>query len=80
MKTHEYAFDIKLAAVVRVKAASEKKARAYVLKYLDCVDLSNGEKVAVKGDVVVTEASAEMDDVCGPFLFEVDGEPVEGEE
>ena len=69
--THEYAFDVKLAAVIRVTAESEEQART-MLRDFDGIggfqirDLPTG--------LVVTEASV---DDANPLLFEVDGEEAE---
>ena len=38
--THEYLFDVKLFASIRVRAASEKEARAILDECLDCAELS----------------------------------------
>lgn len=73
---HAYAFDIKLAAVVRVTAVDEATALAAIERHLDAADLM----VAFKdrdASVVVTEASVYIDDVAGPLLFEIDGEEVD---
>jgi len=77
----EFAFDIKLSAVVRVKASSEKAARKILPEVLDSLDLTSCEidgfndSQGVK-NVVLTEASISMDDEEGPYLFEIDGEDV----
>lgn len=72
----EYAFDVKLQAVARVTADSEDAARAAIRAELDAYDVSS-ETAAENGAVIkLTEAS-----VCGDsgYLFEVDGEPVDGD-
>ena len=75
----EYAFDAKLWAVVRVKAKSEKAARAAMEQVLDACDLSpaflDGYNEAKKMRVVVTEASI-GNDPSEAELFEIDGEYV----
>lgn len=78
MTEHEYAFDVKLAAVVRVKAKSKAAALRAVQWALECADL----KVGFAPDewhegVTLTEASMAMDDANGPHLFNVDGEEIE---
>lgn len=65
MSTHEYAFDVKLAAVVRVTARSETDARRK-LHGIDAVDLAATPADGLR----ITEASV---DDCDPYLFEVDG-------
>jgi len=78
--SHEYAFDVKLFAVVRVEAANEAAARKALTKVLDCMDLSDATidgMNSVLGDVKITEASLDSDDSVYPHgaeLFEVDGE------
>lgn len=67
----EYAFDITLCAVARVKATSEKEARRRMHEVIDCIDLS-GTPGTVQHCVTLTEAS--QDQSVEPLLFEVDGE------
>ena len=68
---HEFAFDIVLAASVRIRAPSEAEARAQLADVFDCADLS------------VCHAGVKMNDTfeaslaeARPLLFEVDGEAV----
>jgi hypothetical protein len=76
---HEYAFDVKLAAVVRVRAKDRETAEAVLSDCLDCADfdVSVSDK---HGSAKVTEASIEVDDADYPRLFEYDGENVEFDE
>lgn len=67
---HEYAFDVKLWACVRVSANSEAEARQKMLDALTCFDVSYAED-----GVRLTEASIE-DDGEASELIEVDGEAV----
>jgi hypothetical protein len=76
---HEYAFDVKLAAVVRVSAKDRDTAEAVLSDCLDCADL-NVSIVGRHGNAKVTEASIEADDADYPRLFEFDGENVEFDE
>ena len=71
MKLHEYAFDVKLFAAIRVKAVSEAEARAILQDVVDCIDCNAGEWP--DGSPIVFEAS--VDDAEGGHLFEIDGEP-----
>lgn len=72
MKTiREYAFDVKLFAAIRVKAASEAEARATLQDAVEYIDCNAGEWP--DGRSIVFEAS--MDDAEGGHLFEIDGEP-----
>ena len=70
----EFAFDVKLAAVVRLEAESEEDATQILRRVLDCIDLSR-ETLDDFSNMRLTEANIYIDDVDGPLLFEVDGEP-----
>jgi hypothetical protein len=76
MNKHEYAFDIKMFAVVRVQADNEEKARSALERALDCADLMV-RLSDVDGDMLLTEASMHLDDELGPSLFEIDGQMAE---
>lgn len=67
MAEQEYAFDIQLYAVARVRAKSEKEARRKMHDVIDCIDIGYNED-----GVKLTEASQAQDKE--PLLFEVDGE------
>lgn len=69
---NEYAFDITLAAALRVKASSEADARAVLAEVLDCADSNFG--AWRNGDPILAEASLRG----VPQLYEVNGETVEG--
>jgi hypothetical protein len=80
---HEYAFDVKLVAVVRVKAESLETARESLKAVLDCVDMSdaalegfNNEQGRTGISAKVTEVSLSVDDVGFPCLIEIDEEAV----
>lgn len=71
-KQHEYAFDIKLWAVVRVMATSEKKAREAIISTLDCADLS--KLTLTDPTVKITEASTIAPEEGEEYKpFEIDG-------
>lgn len=75
----EFAYDIKLAAVVRVKARSSSEAKAFLATALDCVDLKfTFDAKDCRGRI--TEASLSVDDGEYPYLFEVDGISTESSE
>jgi hypothetical protein len=76
MADREYAFDIKLQAVARVRAASEDAARAAIRAELECLDVGCEVKAQNGATITLTEAS-----ICGTsgYLFEVDGEEVDGD-
>lgn len=76
---HDYAFDVKLAAVVRVRAKDRETAEAMLSDCLDCADF-NISIAGKYGNAKVTEASIEVDDVEYPRLFEFDGKNVEFDE
>jgi hypothetical protein len=73
MAKHEYLFDVKLFAAVRVKAESEDEARTMLKKAFDCADCNGG--AWPNGDPITFEAS--LDDPANDELIEVDGEFVE---
>jgi hypothetical protein len=72
MERHEYAFDVKLAAVARVVAFDEASARNAIARLLDAADVLRvfSDKDA---RVLITEISAYVDAEDGPVLFEIDG-------
>ena len=72
---HEYAFDVKLAAVVRVWTTSEENARSALFRLVDALDLMVPAKDG-EASVLITEASVH-DDEHWPHLFELDGEEID---
>lgn len=74
--SHEYAFDVKLYAVVRVRAKSECEGREAVLSFLDAADITSVVE-SHAGRPHVAEASIYVDDETGPYLLEIDGEEVD---
>lgn len=70
---HEYAFDVKLFAVVRVRAKDEQTARDLIQNNVDGMDLSAGNIYGDGWSLTLTEASADGE----PDLFEIDGEDPE---
>lgn len=72
----EFAFDVKLYAVIRVKALDQKKAESALATAMDCANLNISIAVD-SGTVTLTEASVCVDDDEFPRLFEVDGIPIE---
>lgn len=68
---NEYAFDITLAAALRVKASSEADARAVLAEVMECADSNFG--AWRNGDPILAEASLRG----VPSLYEVNGETVE---
>ncbi|TVR06652.1 MAG: hypothetical protein EA385_15145 [Salinarimonadaceae bacterium] len=67
----EFAFDVKLWAVVRCTAPDEATARTFVREAVDCLDI--GTVIERDGcNLTLTEASAEGD----LDLVEIDGEAV----
>lgn len=69
--THEYAFDVKLFATVRVNAATEAEARAMIREHIECADANFG--AWPNGDPILAEASVDDDEIP---LIEIDGEAV----
>jgi hypothetical protein len=71
-ETHEYAFDVKLFAAIRVKAKSEAEARAMMR---ECISAATANLGAwPNGDPIVCEVSC--DDTDHDTLYEIDGEDV----
>lgn len=73
---HEYAFDVKLWAVARIRAKDEGRARQIAKEFMECLDIGlhadskNREDLDDNEEVRLTEASSE-----GGFdLFEIDGQ------
>lgn len=71
---HEYAFDVKLIAAIRIKAEDEATARKLLREYLDAAESNFGHDR--DGNPLLGEASLDVDDASGPHLYEVDGEEV----
>jgi hypothetical protein len=64
---HEYAFDVKLLAAIRVKAANETEARELLSQHLNCADTNLG--AWPDGSPILAEASIDGE----ADLYEVDG-------
>lgn len=71
-ETHEYAFDVKLFTLVRVKASSEAEARKKLEAHFACTDANFG--AWPDGTPITGEAC--MDEPGFDELVEVDGEAV----
>jgi hypothetical protein len=71
MTIKEYAFDVTLFAVIRVKATSEKAARAMIRDALN----GSGANLGAWPDGAPIMAEVSADGICGPC--EIDGEPAE---
>ena len=67
----EFAFDIMISAVARVKAVNEDEARMFMDEILEGVDLN-----FVHGPIKLTEASIVIGGDDEPELFEIDGKEV----
>ncbi len=67
---HEYAFDIKLTATIRVNAGSEEEARELLDVYLDAAHVEYGTDK--EGRILSGEASLATG-TDEPVLFELDG-------
>ena len=68
---HEYLFDVKLFAAIRVKASSEKEARAMMVEAIECNTGNIGEWP--NGDPIMCEVSLDDNPENNP-LIEIDGE------
>lgn len=69
---HEYAFDIKLGAVVRVIAQDEDEARRMLM---DLSTIGGVPGPSMPPGMTITECS--IDDVDTACLFEIDGDDPE---
>lgn len=70
---HEYLFDVKLFASLRVKAKSEEEARALMAMSINCNTANLG--AWPNGNPIICEIS--LDCPANDELVEIDGEPVE---
>lgn len=75
---HEYAYDIKMFAVIRILARNRKEAKKVLDRALEKLDLeienrSNDELLKES----IESSTIYIDDAAGPYLFEVDGESTE---
>ena len=70
---HEYLFDVKLFASIRIRAASPAEARKQLNALLDCATVNFGADA--NADPVIGEASLAQDD-GGADLVEIDNEAV----
>lgn len=69
---HEYLFDVKLFAAIRVRAVDEYEARAMMSQ---CIDASTANLGAwPNGDPIIAEVS--LDEPENDELIEIDGEAV----
>lgn len=67
---HEYAFDVRLQAVIRVKATSIKQARKHMRQVVDAADAKS-----LPPSVQLTEFSLSEDgELDNEQPFEIDGE------
>jgi len=71
----EFAFDVKLFAVVRIKAQNEKEARRKLAYFEDEFDLF-ANLTDSTSEVVLTSASFDDNGAENAELFEIDGESV----
>lgn len=75
---HEYAYDIKMFAVIRILARNRKEAEKILDRALDKAELeienhSNDELLKES----IESTAIYVDDAAGPYLFEVDGKSTE---
>ena len=72
---HEYAYDIKMFAVIRILATSRKAAEKILDRALEKLELEIMDEASdelLKGSIELT--AIYVDDAAGPYLSEVDGE------
>lgn len=68
----EYTFDVKLYAVIPIKAPDRKRAESALAAAMDCAELSIST-AGKDGAIMPATASVYVDDIEFPFLVEVDG-------
>lgn len=69
---HEYLFDVKLFAAIRVKADTEEQAREMLIQHIDCNTANLGSWP--NGDPILCEVS--IDDPSCDEVVEINGEAV----
>jgi hypothetical protein len=69
-ETHEYLFDVKMFASIRVKAADEATAQAMLRAEVYSATANLGSWP--NGDPIIAEVSVDDDN---PDIIEIDGEP-----
>lgn len=77
MKTHEFAFDVKLWAAVRINAPSLDAARRGLAAILDAAEPTNGWVEGYNGNregCTITEVSVQPETTSDMTPYEVDGE------
>lgn len=74
---HEYTFDVKMFAVVTVRADDERTGRAIVLNAIDASELSRSRNNPLHAKKVVRSCTYYVDDESGPWLLEIDGREVD---
>lgn len=72
MKMHEYLFDVKLFAAIRVKARTEDEARKLIFDHIDAADCNFGSWP--NGDPITGEASIDDSEIQEMPCVEIDGE------
>jgi len=71
MTKHDYAFELKMYAVIRLQAGCEAEARQALLAAFDGVDVTVPQPNPALTPLL--RASLYVDDELGPHLLEVDG-------
>lgn len=75
---HEYAYDIKMFAVIRILARNKKEAEKILDRALEKLELEIDNHIndeLLKESIELT--AIYVDDAAGPYLFEVDGKSTE---
>ena len=69
---HDYTFDIKLAATLRIQAVSRRRAESAIEHAIELAEGFLRSRTSLQ-EASVSDASLYVDDVCGPLLIERDG-------
>jgi len=76
MTKHEYAYDIKMFAIIRLYASDKKEAERLLTLAINNARLTI-DSVDPEVTSAITDTAINVDDVLGPWLFEIDGEDVD---
>ena len=73
----DFAFDLKLFAVIPVKAPNASTARKYLKAFMSQEPFETAQNIRLGDTEIANTIMSYVDDEDGPHLFEVDGESVE---
>jgi hypothetical protein len=76
MAKHEFTYDIKMVAVIRISAGSKRRAASFLADAID------GARLVIEcphdeANGSITNSMIYVDDETEPYLIEIDGVPVD---